>query len=226
MIKINKCYYERIKDCFKYKEYLDAGSALQAGLRTIDEDGIPIESGGMIDITFCSDTCPKSPVTVFLPIPICLSDQTMTLWRLTKNNTWKDSKNKIEIVEINGAKFYKMEIPWSGIANCDRPIKKCNKRSKVRLKVKLKDDLKIIHASLATECPLQVLEGRIKKNKKVAKFSYKCPFDEIPKLALQAYNKNGDTLSIYDKYNKYKFKHRKRIIIYKKDFDENSVIKK
>jgi len=110
MIKINKCFYEKVKDCFSYKEYRDAVSVQQAGLRTIDEKGNPIESGGMIDISFCSDTCIKTPVIVFLPVPKCLSKQQMTLWTITRNNTWIISRYKFEIVKINGLEFYQMEI--------------------------------------------------------------------------------------------------------------------
>lgn len=205
MIKINKCYYKKIKHCFKYKEYLDARSVQQSGLRTIDEKGNPIESGGMIDISFCSDTCVKNPIIIFLPVPVCLSQQPMTLWTLTRNNTWRNSSNKIEIVKINGKEFYKLMIYCPGRINCDRP--KPNKR---KIKVKVKNGLKIKSATLSYNCPLYSVNGKIKKKKKVATFPYNCPKDD-PLIKLKVYSKNGDTLIIDNKnINQYKRKQKIR----------------
>ena len=110
IIKMNKCYYLKIKDCFKYKEYRSAKAVQEAGLVTVDERSKPIESGGMMDIRFCSDTCLKKPIIVFMPVPTCLADQPMTLWTLNRNNRWSNSNNKLEIVKINGKDFYKKRL--------------------------------------------------------------------------------------------------------------------
>jgi len=248
MIKMNRCYYEKIKHCFKYKEYLNATSIQQSGLRTVDEKGDPLESGGMIDVSFCSDTCIKTPIIVFLPVPACLSQQSMTLWTITRNNTWRNSKNKIEIVKIKGKEFYKMEIFCPGKINCDKP--KPNKR---KVKIKLHKGLKIKSASLSYNCPLYSINGKLKKKTRVAVFPYNCPEDE-PLLYLKAVNKNGDTLIIDNKnINQYKRKQKlrsrcdcdtkskekfleifkirqkylyKKYKIYMKDFDPNNENKK
>lgn len=198
-IKMNKCYYNKIKHCFKYKEYLNATSIQQAGLRTVDEKGTPLESGGMIDISFCSDTCVKTPIIVFLPVPQCLSQQPMTLWTLTRSNTWRNSRNKIEIVKIKGKEFYKMEIYCPGRINCDKP-----KMPKGKVKIKLKKGIKAKTASLSYNCPLYSINGKFKKKRKVITFPNVCPKDD-PLLYLKAVNKNGDTLIIDNKnINQYK----------------------
>ena len=177
----------------------------QAGLRTTDEKGDPIESGGMIDIGFCSDTCIKTPVIVFLPVPQCLSQQPMTLWTLTRNNTWRNSRNKIEIVKMNGKEFYKMEIYCPGKINCDRP-----KGDRTKLKIKLKSGLKAKSATLSYNCPLYSMNAKFKRKRKVVTFPYICPMDE-PLLYLKAVNKNGDTLVIDNKnINRYKRKQKLR----------------
>lgn len=204
-IKMNRCYYHKIKHCFKYKEYLNATSIQQAGLRTIDEKGNPIESGGMIDISFCSDTCVKTPIIIFLPVPECLSQQQMTLWTFTRNNAWRNSRNKIEIVKIKGKEFYKMEIYCPGRINCDKP-----KMPKGKVKIKLKKGLKGKTASLSYNCPLYSINGTFKKKRKVVTFPYVCPKDE-PLLHLTAVNKKGDTLMIDNKnINLYKRKQKLR----------------
>lgn len=190
MIKINKCHYQKIKGCFKYKEYQSAKSIQEAGLRTVDESGRSIESGGMIDIGFCSDTCLKTPIIVFLPVPMCLSGQSMTLWTINRNNRWGNSKNKIEIVKINGKEFYKMEVYCPGKINCDRP-----KRTRRKVKVKLKNGMKFNSASLSYNCPLYSVNAKIKKRKKVAIFPFVCMKDE-PIVYIKAISKNGDTLII------------------------------
>lgn len=195
MIKMNKCYYEKIKHCFKYKEYITATSIQQSGLRTVDEKGNPIESAGMIDVSFCADTCIKTPIIVFLPVPECLSQQEMTIWTLTTTNRWKNSRNKIEMVKIKGKEFYKLEIYCPGKINCDRPRKS---HSKLKIKLKLKNGLKIKSASLSYVCPLYSINGKIVKKKKLAIFPYVCPKDE-PLLYLKAFDKNGDTLIINNK---------------------------
>ena len=205
-IKINKCYYEKIKHCFKYKEYLSATSIQQAGLRTVDEKGNPVESGGMIDVSFCNDTCIKTPITIFLPVPECLSQQQMTLWTLTRNNTWRNSKNKIEIVKIKGKEFYKLEIFCPGKINIDKPAK--SRKSKV--KIKLKKGLKLKSATLSYDCPLYSINGKNIKKKKEVVFPYVCPQND-PLLYLKAMNKNGDTLVIENKnINQYRKKQKLR----------------
>lgn len=204
-IKMNKCAYQKIKKCFKYKEYLNAKAVQQSGLRTVDEKGNPIESGGMIDISFCNDSCLKTPIIIFLPVPECLSKQQMTLWTLTRNNTWRNSNNKVELVTIKGKEFYKIEIYCPGRINCDRP--KPNNQS---FKVKVKNGLKIKSATIGYNCPIYSVNGKIKKNKKVAIFPYNCPKDD-PLIKLVVYTKNGDTLTIDNKnINLYKRKQKIR----------------
>jgi len=190
MITMNKCYYEKIKGCFSYKEYLDARSVQEAGLRTIDEKGDPIESGGMIDIKFCADTCINKPIIVFIPVPPCLSGQPMTLWNITRNNTWRNSRNKIEIVTIKGKEYYKMEIYCPGRLNCDKP-----KKSRYKLKIKLKNGLKFKSATISYNCPIYSMNGKLNRKKNKAVFPYICPNSE-PLLYIKAIDKKGDTLVI------------------------------
>lgn len=202
MIKMNKCYYLKIKDCFSYKEYLTATSVQEAGLMTVDERDNPIESGGMIDIQFCSDTCKKNPITVFLPVPACLKSQPMTLWTF-RNNRWVNSRNKIEFVTINGKDFYKIEVYCPGRLNCDKP-----RSSKRKVRVKLKNGLKYKTASISYNCPLYSNKAKIRKKKTVAVFPYVCP-QEDPLFYAKVYNKNGDTLIINNKnINQYKKRRR------------------
>lgn len=202
MIKMNKCYYLKIKDCFSYKEYLTATSVQEAGLMTVDERDNPIESGGMIDIQFCSDTCIKNPITVFLPVPACLKSQPMTLWTF-RNNRWVNSRNKIEFVTINGKDFYKIEVYCPGRLNCDKP-----RSSKRKVRVKLKNGLKYKTASISYNCPLYSNKAKIRKKKTVAVFPYVCP-QEDPLFYAKVYNKNGDTLIINNKnINQYKKRRR------------------
>lgn len=209
MIKINRCYYKKTKNCFKFNDYQSAVAVQQAGLRTVDERGNPIESGGMVDIGFCSDTCLKTPVIILLPVPKCLTQQSglsrkpMTLWTLNKNNTWGNSKNKIEIVEYNGVKYYKIEVYCPGRFNCDRPG-----IARKKLKVKLKNGLKFKSATISYDCPLYSVNGKIKKRKKKAIFPYICPQVE-PLISLEAYNKKGETFIINNKnINDYKRKRK------------------
>lgn len=251
-IKMNKCYYKKIKHCFKYKEYLNATSIQQAGLRTVDEKGNPLESGGMIDISFCADTCVKIPLIVFIPVPECLSQQQMTLWTSTIKNRWKNTRNKIENIKINGKEYYKLIIYCPGKINIDRPG--AGGKTNFKIKLKLKNGLKIKTATLSYVCPLYSIDGKIVKKRKLAIFPYMCPKNE-PLLYLKAYNKNGDTLIINNKnINQYTrkrklsskclcdnnkpkekflgiFKIRQKSIykkykIYKKDFDVNQENKK
>lgn len=207
MIKMSKCYYEKIKNCFSYKEYLDAKSVQEAGLRTVDEQGAPIESGGMIDIKFCADTCIDKPIIVYIPVPPCLSGQPMTLWNITRNNTWRNSRNKIEIVKINKKEYYKMEVYCPGRLNCDKP-----KKSKAKLKIKLKNGLRFKTASISYNCPLYSMTGKLKRNKKKAIFPYICPNSE-PLLYIKAYNKHGDTLVI-DNKNINNYIHKRKLRSY------------
>lgn len=209
MIKINRCYYKKTKECFSFKDYQSAVAVQQAGLRTVDERGNPIESGGMIDINLCSDTCLKTPLIVFLPVPKCLDLQSssfrraMTLWNKNKSNTWGDSKNKIEIVENKGIKYYKIEVYCSGGFNIDR-----KGTGRKKLKVKLKNGLKFKSATISYDCPLYSVDGKIKKRKKKAIFPYLCPQVE-PLISLEAYNKKGETFIINNKnINDYKRKRK------------------
>lgn len=190
MIKMNTCFYLKVKHCFTYKEFLSAKRAQQAGLRTVDEKGNPIMSGGMIDIGFCSDTCLITPIIIYLPVPECLTQQSMTIWTMTRNNTWKNSKNKLEVVKIKGRDYYKMIIYCPGKINCDRPIPVLR-----QVKVKLKNGLKFKSATLSGNCPLYSLDAKFRKRRNVAFFLSPCPKDD-PLIYIKAYTKSGDTLII------------------------------
>lgn len=189
---INRCFYLNCKaqGCFKYEEFLTARSVQRAGLQTVDEQNNPIESGGMINIQFCSDSCLKKPVIIYLPVPPCLTKEQMTMWTLSRSNRWINSNKKIEFITIDGKVYYKLEVFCPGKINCDRI-----KRRERSMKVKLKNGLKFKSASLSSDCPLGSIEGKIKRRKKVVKFPYRCPKSE-PIIYIKAYNKNGDTLII------------------------------
>lgn len=207
-ITMNKCYYQKIKHCFKYNEYLSASRVQQAGLRTVDERGDPILSGGMISVAFCADTCLLKPIIVFIPVPECLKGSAMTLWNLTRNNTWRNSRNKIEVVKIKGREYYKMFIYCPGFINCDKP---CIRKPK-KMKIKLKNGLRFKSASLSYQCPLYSVEGKLKKNKRKAIFPYICPNSE-PLLYAKVYNKKGDTL-IIDNRNINEYTRRRKLASY------------
>jgi hypothetical protein len=129
----------------------------------------------------------------------------MTLWTLTRSNTWRNSLNKIEIVKIKGKEFYKMEIYCPGRINCDKP-----KMPNGKVKIKLKKGIKAKTASLSYNCPLYSINGKFKKKRKVIIFPNVCPKDD-PLLYLKAVNKNGDTLIIDNKnINQYKRKQKLR----------------
>ena len=205
-IELNKCFYLENKSCFSFNEYLTAKAVQESGLRTVDVNNNPIESGGMIDVRFCSDTCTKKPIIVFIPVPSCLKNQQMTLWNLTTNNRWRNTKNKISVVQMDGKDFYRLEVFCPGKINLDKP--KLKRRGYV--KIHLKDDLKIKSASLSTTCPLYSVDGKLRKRKTVAVFQNFCPY-ENPLLYLKAYSKNGDTLIIHNEnINQYTRKKKLR----------------
>jgi len=204
LIKINKCEFEKIKTCFKFKEYLNAKAVQDAGLTTNDEKGNPIESGGMFDIQFCDNTCLNNPIFIFIPVPICLKQEQMTMWGYLPNGNWRNSNAKIEFVKINGVDYYKIAITCPGRYNCDRP-----KKQKVKkYKFKAKDGIKIKEATVSYSCPLTSYKGKIKRKGKKAVFLYYCPKDQ-PIVSIKAVDKNGDTLSIKgEQLNNYTKKRR------------------
>ena len=201
-IKMNKCYYLKIKDCFTYKEYLSAKASQEAGLQTIDQRSNPIESGGMIDIHFCSDTCLKKPIIVFIPVPPCVSQQPMTLWTYN-NGRWTNTLKKLEIVKIEGKEYYKVAVFCPGKLNCDR-----KRPGKGKVRVKLRNGLKYKSASLSYDCPIYSINAKLRKKKTVAVFPFTCP-KEDPLFYAKVYNKKGDTLIINNtNINQYKRKRK------------------
>ncbi|MFI5151117.1 MAG: OmpA family protein [Bacteroidia bacterium] len=203
MIKMNKCYFLKIRHCFQYRDYMDPKSIQEAGLTTVDENNKPIVSGGMLYISFCKDTCMKKPIISFVPIPPCATNRQMTMWTRNAKNRWVNSKNKLEIVKINGKEYFRLEIYCTGWLNCD--VKKPTTR---KVKVKLKNGLKFQSAVISGNCPLYSLNGNISKNKKKATFDYICPQTD-PLLYIKAINKHGDTLVIRNQnINQYTRKRR------------------
>lgn len=203
---INRCFYHscKAKGCFQYEEFLTGRSVQQAGLRTVDELNNPIESGGMINIQFCSDSCLEKPIIIYLPVPPCLTKEEMTMWTLSRSNRWINSNKKIEFVTIDGKEYYKLEVFCPGKINCDR-----KRRKEKSMKIKLKNGLKFKSATLSSDCPLSSINGRIKRRKKVVKFPYKCPKSE-PIIYIKAYNKHGDTLVI-DNQNLNDYTHKRKL---------------
>ena len=211
---VNRCFYNkcRAKGCFSYEEYLTANTVEEANLETIAEDGDELLSGGMINIQFCdgdsSNSCLKKPIIIYLPVPPCLSSEQMTLWVKGQSNRWRDTRRKIEIVTIADRQYYKMEIFCPGFYNCD--VRKKRKRCSPDMKIKLKDGLRFKSATMASDCPLYNVRGRVKKHrKKVAKFPYTCPASE-PIITIDAYDKKtGQHYFITTKeLNNYKQKRR------------------
>jgi hypothetical protein len=203
LLTINKCFYLKQKDCFKYKTYRSGEAARLAGLRTVDEKGNPIESGGMFDLAFCKDTCLTKPVVIYMPVPSCLINQPMTLWTNGPRGSWKNSRNKLEIVKLKGVTYYRIEVFCSGRFNCDR----CTPPARI-MKVRLKNGMKFKSAEISNSCPITSFEGKISKNKKVARFPYLCGTQEHS-ISIKASTKQGDTLVILNQpINTYKRKRR------------------
>ncbi len=205
-IKMNRCYYYKVKNCFSFSSYFNPTSLREANLQTIDDQGNPLISGGMLKITSCNNEPFEFPIETYWPVPPCLENPSkMSSWTLNENNQWVNSNEPMEIVELNGIPYYRFQFTRPGIINCDMVASLIPKK----MKFKMKNNYTIEYAHLSYGCPLYRVPGEVNKKGRKVTFDYFCT-QEDPILFVKATDKDGKIFFINDEPLS-KFKHKQKL---------------
>jgi hypothetical protein len=169
-IVMNKCEFLKLNGCLEIAETMDPETAIENGLNTMTNDGIPLSSCGMIKIGINNRPgCPKidcfdNPIKILFPIGECdACGNRANLFEFT-NGGWGNldpKKNKIKQVRIDGRDYHQFEVPCPNYGrNCD-----CKIKTK-KVKFKMMRGNKINFVTIGYDCPLTVLSYTHKKRRK------------------------------------------------------------
>lgn len=200
-VVFNKCEYLDKKDCFELKEVVNASDAIANNMSTVDNEGNPLASGGMIGFNpviseGCENLCFEHTVTVRFRISgdiLCQPcGRGARLYDVDEDGNWEQTDEELGIVEINGVRYYEFELPscWVGFKNVDCKIP----ANYVKFKAPMGYDF--IGITISNDCPFSVysfghkdeLRDRIIKKRKIPCY--------MGNGDIQGYftDRNGDTL--------------------------------
>ncbi|TNE73358.1 MAG: OmpA family protein [Bacteroidetes bacterium] len=186
----NKCEFLELQDCLEFKSIRNSDELIESGVGLNTVDDVPLVTCGMISICL-SDKCDPGKkcfdqaVKVRFPYPneangecsSCLQGR-VGLFNMTQSGTWEPrTDEKIEIVEVNGIKYYQLEIKCpncGGLKNCDCPRcdtmdKRQRKISCPKVKLKLPVRYELIHAQIFVDCPPTIIHFEPDLTKKIVR---------------------------------------------------------
>lgn len=150
---------------------------------TQDEDGNPLQSGGMFDAIFKNkqgeDTCLNHPITIRIPIKTgnCTPRSSMLPWKKNSKGLWEPSTDfLIKEVKINGKDYYEIKITCPGLNNLD--IK--TSRFQIKLKAtEISNEYILDSAVVINRCKTIKLKGTPPKKGKSIKMIVPCDFEDF-----------------------------------------------
>jgi hypothetical protein len=184
------CMFPKDKGCAKITEYITPGSAREAGLRTEDANGIPLQSAGMLKY----DICEGRKIEVFIPLPDNCFTPPMYLYEMDSRGRWKRvGSTPLPVVTIRGQQFLRTVLSGMGTVNCDDVFFAPPRSPKVIFKAK--DGLKLEEVVWSCDCPFTIQTGRPtrRSGKKIVIDRTCCP--EL-KVSVSARTEQGEQLKL------------------------------
>ena len=191
-LTMNICDYEREKECLDVTTYYRPEDLAAAGLTTETADGEPLISGGMMEITKCSDACIQVRMPV-RPAGACMANDGMSLWGRSENGGWSADDRDVETVQENDSLFFVFRSCRSEWLNCDKRTN-INKEKPTTTVVSRK--LKMVSASIVYNDPLFAYSVDSEEPSERFDFYIPCPCDSAL-INVTAIDQQGDTQYIY-----------------------------
>lgn len=160
LVEFNCEDYLKIKDCFSFQEFITPEAAKAAGLTTMASDGTPLFSAGMFKVTNCE---PSVCMKVMIPVLEGSCNDipcAMSLWQINQLNSWNSMGGTVPIVEVNGYKYYKIEVCGSRMCNLDC---KPPKRKRFVSRIKVEKGYHILDAKIYYYEPFSIVKGWTKR---------------------------------------------------------------
>lgn len=188
LIKVNKCVYLKNPSCFNVSEFVSGDQVRESELHTIDEDGNPLVSGGMLSF----DICDSIEVTALVPRNRggnCLTGD-MNLYAIDQDGNWKLIDIETVPVEIYGGQEY-FRIPLRGVGSINLDMMITLPKRKQYTVFKAKRGIKLHRIWLQCDCPLTVLSNDdVKRNGRKIKLPKVCCPNE-PMVRIEYLDDNG-----------------------------------
>lgn len=188
LIKVNKCEYLKNPSCFNVSEFVSGDQVRAANLHTMDEDGNPLVSGGMLSF----DICDSIEVTALVPknrAENCLTGD-MNLYAIDEKGNWKliDGAS-VPIQMYQGQEYFQISLRGIGSINLDKTMT-LPKRKQYTV-FKAKRGIKLHRVSLQCDCPLSVLSNAdVKRNGRKIKLPKVCCPNE-PMVRIEYLDSSG-----------------------------------
>lgn len=173
LYRINKCKLDSFPECIKITEYLTPQSAREGGFTTVDTQGEPLQSAGMLNYNIC----PETPIEVYIPINENCFSPNMNLYVMNSKGKWRLLKDeKLKIVTVSNRRYYTFPLSGMGVVNCDqrmpaRPVRQPKVVFKAEKGIHLKEVI------WSCDCPFTIQTGlpKRKSGKKIKVNRTCCP---------------------------------------------------
>lgn len=201
-VKMSICEYDKNKGCLDIQSATNVEEAQRMNLSTTATNGSPLESGGMFSIMpkpGCVINCFQRPVKVLIPITNECEIQGASMFDIRPNGRWVQNRDKLNIVTINGKRYYQFLVRCPGKKNVDRKVQYG------KTKVKAPKGMRIYQTTFSKDCPLQRYvykgkkgwNGKYKRKLKIRRLPCSMGKGDIQTLVI---DKNcGDTIELIKK---------------------------
>ena len=203
---MNKCAYLNNPDCYSVSDFVTGEQVRESELHTMDADGQPLQSGGMITYNICDST----EVTVLIPRnrgENCVTGD-MNLYQIDENGGWNlINMDATPIQMIGGQEYFRIPISGIGSINVDKMIT-LPKRKRYTV-FKAKRGIKLERVSLQCDCPLSVISSNDVKlrGRKIKLPKVCCPSE--PMVRIEYFDSNGIIKSTnYKRLSEYDTAHK------------------
>ena len=124
-VVMSKKDFQKYKECLEINFIVDGREALENEMSTMSSTGTPLISCGMMEIKLngaCAGGCFEPALKIRLPYPKgdCPRCEQGNFYNFLANGSWRLNPNKeVEIVSIEGEKFYELRLSCPMKVNCD-----------------------------------------------------------------------------------------------------------
>lgn len=174
-IKLNKCEFEKIKNCISIGSHNTPALLRKSGFTTMGPSYTPLISIGVVEVKLCADSCLTSPMKILIPsIAACEGKQALNIWTGYSNKSWQNQGSPAQMISFNGKEYYEVETKCSVSMNFAATTQETSK-----YKFKSKKGLKFTEIRVSYDCGMGVYAWESSTPAKKATMMLPCPKGDV-----------------------------------------------
>ncbi|MFM7022127.1 MAG: OmpA family protein [Flavobacteriales bacterium] len=174
-IKLNRCEFEKIKNCVSIASFSSPAMLRKSGYTTMGPEFSTLNSVGVVDVKLCSDSCLVSPLKVYIPVTeSCQGNQEFNVWKGYSDMYWRNSGEVAKRVSMNGKEYFELATTCSASMNIA-----VQSKENVKFTFKAKKGLKFTEIRVSYECAMGIYTWTSEKPVKKAKMMLPCPKKDV-----------------------------------------------